>query len=100
MTKKEFVSILRNIKAEWREIARRDPTAYRRGIVVDVGEDEAYIESLFECRGGRVEEYQIVVRLQDGTYKIYFVVEQPYISPADDIWHVINENKLDWAYIV
>lgn len=100
MTKKQFASILSQIKADWEELARQDPTYYHRGIVVDVGEDEAYIESLFECRGGRVEEYQILVQLEDGTYKIYFLVEEGYVSPADDVWNVINENKLYWSYYI
>lgn len=99
MTRKEFVSILKQIQSEWRELAQEDPTYYHKNIRFDVRKDTAYIQAVYE--GKRVEDYKIAVQLADGKkYIIYFFVEQPYISPADDVWRIIDENKLDWSYYV
>jgi hypothetical protein len=99
MRVKEFVRILKRIKRDWERLAAEDPTAHR-SIVMLVDSDSTIVEAEYDTRDGRVEEYTIKVRLEDGMYTIHVLAEEGYVTPVDDIKDVIDRYGLDWAYSV
>lgn len=94
MRVKEFVRILKRIKRDW------ERTAHHRSIVMSVDSDSTIVEAEYDTRDGRVEEYAIKVRLEDGIYTIHVLAEEGYVTPVDDIKDVIDRYGLDWAYSI